>query len=518
MRAPREIELKLECGVQDLTALSGHPLLKPADAAAGPAAPVLMESTYFDTAGGDLRAAKLSLRLRREDGRTVQTLKAASASAGLFDRPEWEWEVAGPEPDTGLLADTPAAGVLARASEPELRPLYKTVVERTTRPVRHGASDISVTLDAGRVETDKGDAPLCEVELELKDGDPADLFALAREIGRSVPLRLGALSKGERGLTLIEDRLRRPSKAQVPEFGEGVTAGEAFVRIAQGCLRQFRLNEAVFLHGRDPEALHQMRVSLRRLRSAFTLFKPMLRDDETARDLSRQIKSASEPFGTARNLDVFLSETLPREIERRPDEPGLTELRERLCADRERAYAQVLDTLESQAWRMLLIDLVAWIEAGSWRGDARVPHRDRAAADFAGEVLERLRGRIRKRGRKLAKLSPEARHEVRIEAKKLRYGAEFFGPLFPEKPMRRRHKAFVSALSDLQDHLGALNDLATAHEIAAGLMAPDTEPASGAALFAAGLTAADGEGHAKALLAQAADAREALLDVKRFWR
>ncbi|MBW1279513.1 inorganic triphosphatase, partial [Escherichia coli] len=79
--------------------------------------------------------------------------------------------------------------------------------------VVHGASLISVTLDQGRVETPKGDVPLCEVELELNEGSPADLFGLAQALAQTVPLRLGALSKSARGWGLIDGTLRKSSKA-----------------------------------------------------------------------------------------------------------------------------------------------------------------------------------------------------------------------------------------------------------------------------------------------------------------
>ena len=525
MQAPREIELKLTCDEPALARLARHPLLQ----AGAETEPLALRATYYDTAARDLERAGLSLRVRREDARTVQTVKGAAASVGLFDRPEWEGPIEGPGPDLAALADTPAAAILAEAAAPDLAPLYATVVERTVRPVRYGASRIAVTLDAGRIETAAGTAPVCEVEFELAEGDPADLFALAQALAETIPLRLGALSKSERGEAVLAGTLHRPSKAERIVLDEASTAGEALVRIVEGCLRHLSLNEAVFLQTSDPEALHQVRVALRRLRSALTLYKPMLATDAAAQRLRTDIKRVTEPFGTARNLDVYLEETLAAEIERRPDEPALDALRARTLAERDRAYDAVIGVLEGAAWRGLLIDLLTWVEAGSWR-DAAGPERDpaprdRPAAAFAAAVLKRLRRRVKRRGRGLARLDPEARHRVRIEAKKLRYGAEFFGGLFPDRRARKRHKAFVAALADLQDHLGALNDLATAHGLAATLSATvaappgSDEPATPApALFAAGLTAADAEARAGDRLAKAEAAHGTLVDLRPFWR
>lgn len=514
MDAPREIELKLECTGPDLAVLAAHPLLQGEGASTE-----LLTSTYFDTQAGDLRAAGLTLRVRRQGETFTQTVKSGEIGAGLFDRAEWESAISGEMPEAAAYADTPVARTLGKAKAPALRPLFASVVQRSTRLVTHGQSRISATLDEGRVESEAGDAVLCELELELISGETGDLLTFAQALAESVPLRLGVLSKSARGFAIRDGQTRRPRKAEPLALPEDATTAEALRRIALACLRHLRINEDVFLASRDPEALHQIRVSLRRLRSAFSLFKPVLEHDPRAQAFSDEIKRVTEPFGKARNLDVFLETTLPAEMERRPDEPGLTDLRVRLEIAQGRAHDAVHAILESREWRGLILDLLAWIETGSWTQAPAV--RDVPARDFAVDVLDRYRTRVRKRGRRLDRLDPEARHRVRIAAKKLRYGAEFFAGLFPKKKARRRHKSFGTALSDLQDHLGALNDLATAHAVMAELAqegaASGDEAASGPALFAAGLTAGDNEAQTATLLKAAAEAHDALIDVKPFW-
>lgn len=510
MGAPREVELKLECGGPDLAALSAHPLLQGADRA-----PELITSTYFDTPDEALRAAGLTLRVRRRGERFVQTVKAGEGGAGLFDRAEWEVPVAGERPDPAAYADTPVPALLDKSGSPDLEPRFATVVMRSERAVDYGASRIVATLDEGRVESEAGDATLCELELELAEGSPADLFALAQALAETVPLRIGVRPKSARGFALRDGKGLGPVKAEPVAMPEDASAGDAFRLIALACLRQLRLNEEVFLAGRPAEALHQIRVSIRRLRSAFALFEPVLQGDPRAAELSDEIRRVTEPFGLARNLDVFLAVTLPAEMKRRPDEPGLTSLRERLEAEHARAYDRVIGVLEAPEWRLLLLDLLAWTETGAWRA---LPAAAVPARDFAAETLDRFRRRVKKRGHNLDRLDPEERHRVRIAAKKLRYGAEFFAALYPGRKTRKRHKTFVAALSDLQDHLGALNDLATAHGVMAGLAEPGAPAGDGPAVFAAGLTVADNEAHAEALLAKAAEAHDALVDVKPFWR
>ncbi len=520
MSEPREIELKLECEPSDLAVLQDHPLLREASER-GEADLV---SAYYDTPERDLRKAGLGLRVRRIGERFVQTLKAEGD--GLFARPEWEQAIKGPAPDLGALADTPLPGILD--ADATLAPLFTTAVTRKTYRVSQGSSTVEIALDTGRIEAPAaGDriATICEIELELKEGEASDLFALAYAVAALVPVRLGVRTKAERGYALADGTLERVHKAEAVPLREGASAADAFRTIAHACLRHMRLNEAVLLERRDAGALHQMRVAIRRLRSAFSLFGDLVEDAQGER-LQAELKRMTEPLGRARNLDVFLSTTLPAERERHPDEVGLLGLERQLEEARTKAYAEVEALITSEAWRALLLDLIGWINAGPWlrdRSGDRPVRRDEPARDFAERELDRRRRQVKKRGRRLDRLSPEARHRVRIAAKKLRYGAEFFAGLYPGRKAGRRHAAFAKALSGLQDQLGALNDIATAHEVVQAEVVQGGRHEAGIAaeastLFAAGMAAADVESRERKLLDEAAEAHAELVDAKPFWR
>ena len=513
MSEPKEVELKLACAASDLKALEAHSRLE----GARTKAKAQLSSVYFDTPDQLLRKAGFVLRVRSHDGSYVQTAK--SVGDGLFERSEWEQPVAGPEPDRDALAHTPLADVLGKKSR--LKPLFTVTVERQTYEVEEGASLIEVALDSGKIKKGNGASkasPVSEIELELKRGAPSDLFTLARSLVADVPVRLGVRSKGERGYALLDGGTDQVRKAEPILLDEDNTAAEAFKAIAHACLRHMRLNEDVLLDHRDPDALHQTRVAIRRLRSAFSLFGDLTRDSQSEQ-LRAELKRLSEPLGRARNLDVFLSKTLPKERARHPDEGGLLNLEKHLEAQRTEAYAAVLAMLNSDAWRHFLLDLVTWINAGPWltdTGTKATRERDQSAQAFAVSVLEKRRRQVKKRGRKLDTLSPEDRHQVRIAAKKLRYGAEFFGGLYRGKKAVKRHAAFVTALSELQDGLGDLNDIATGHELLNDLT--DTGLKATSAVFAAGLTAADIETRSAKLLKAASRAHDELVDLRPFWR
>lgn len=451
------------------------------------------QSTYFDTLDHALLKSGLLLRIRRSGKQRIQTVKAnGTSAAGLFVRSEWERPVRNHTP---VLDDTtPIRGLLGDAAD-VIGPVFEVRIERRSWIVSDGAATIELALDRGEAVAAQKHAPICEIELELKTGEPAALFALARRIDAVAPVRLGVQSKAERGY-----RLAGPAgamvKAEPVALSNEMTAADAFRHIVQNCLRQFRLNEALMMVGRDAEALHQARVALRRLRSAFSIFKPAI-DGEVHMALREELRWLAAELGDARNLDVLLKRA----------KPGA--LYDRIAAAREAAYDRVADVLAQARVRALALDLTEWTAFGDWlevQGGTHDPHQP--ARDFALTALDRFRRKVKKAGRELAHAGDEARHEVRKDAKKLRYASEFFASLFEHKRERRRHKTFVAALEVLQDKLGALNDLATAPAILDKLGLADDPGAS--RLLA--------RGKRKALLKAASEAHEDLIDMKQFWR
>jgi CHAD domain-containing protein len=137
-----------------------------------------------------------------------------------------------------------------------------------------------------------------------------------------------------------------------------------------------------------------------------------------------------------------------------------------------------------------VLDLVEWIETGEWgsaAGEHRKALRTRAVAEHAKDELRRLRKRIKRKGTILRELSVRQRHKLRIRAKRLRYATEFFAGTSPGETSGKRRQESLTALKDMQDALGALNDLATRHALIAGelqgdisasrLASPETEEA-----------------------------------------
>jgi inorganic triphosphatase YgiF len=295
---------------------------------------------------------------------------------------------------------------------------------------------------------------VCEVELELKFGKADALFALAEKLAQVTPLRLGVLSKSERGEMLARDKIGRSAKAEPTLLPTPISEAEAFHAIAHACLRHFRLNEMVLLEGDDVEALHQARVSLRRLRSALSLFRQTVRGAEH-KALKEELRWFSQCFGDARNLDVLIA--------RLEDSDSLDEtLRKPLQQARTRAYRHVTEALRSDRARALMMRLVLWIETGSWRF-RKAGQQD--LSTLAQYQLDSQWRRIWRHADDLGELEPEKLHRLRIRIKKLRYASEFLASLYDEKDRSKQRDRFIAALKDLQEQLGDLNDVWTAEEL-----------------------------------------------------
>jgi inorganic triphosphatase YgiF len=452
-REPREFELKLEFDPADKAAIEAHPLL-----AGSTHKEERLNSIYFDTADLVLQKARLCLRLRDTGRGFVQTIKA-SDGAQLFDRPEWEEEVPRFEPDLTLAAGTALEPLLNAHVREALQPLFQTRIDRDVYRVDSGGSEIEVAVDRGEIEAAERRAPVHEVELELKRGNPADLFRLAQALAANAPLTLAVKTKAERGYELASRAEPVAEKAERLDLDRGMTCQQAFRTIGESCLRQIVTNAPGVIAG-HAESLHQMRIGLRRMRAAIAAFAKVVADAEQDQ-IKAELKWITNELGRARDLDVFEADILKPIAESRVPDANFAATRLGFDESRAKAYATATAAIRSGRYRHILLDLAEWIEAGPWTSDDELrKKRERSVAEHAAKMLERVSKKIKKAGFNLRELTPKQRHKIRIKAKNLRYAVEFFASLFPDSKDAKRREAALSALKDLQDELGALNDLA----------------------------------------------------------
>jgi triphosphatase len=437
-----EIELKFELDGSAANEVRHHSLLSKSDHQTQS-----QSSVYFDTDKSEVHKAGYSLRVRQVGDCFTQTVKTNGGSAGLFDRGEWEAPVEQMAPDRKALHRTPLGKLkkLGRKVEPTVR----SDVERTTWLIDRDGSVAEVVLDSGTVSAGDQEVSFHELELELKAGELAALFDFAQELGQDVALQVGVLSKEERGLMLAEGAFGHEYKASDLDIRKTMDAGQVFALIVHECIRHFRLNEALIIVERNPEALHQARVAMRRLRTAFSLFRPAILQ-ASLEPLRMELREFITPFGEARNLDVFL--------DHHGDELGRRD-HQTLTSARAETYGQVIDTLNAQRSRDMFLNLVEWSASEDWRKDAASAPIEK----FAAKRLDAVWGKVKRKGAGLGDLEEHLLHRLRISVKRLRYAVDFLAPLYAKKRVRK----FASSLEKMQDCLGLIHDDMISRQIVA---------------------------------------------------
>ncbi len=477
-----EIELKLLLAPQDAPRLRAHPLL--AQSAQGEPQVLQMHDIYVDTPDLQLCRHQAGLRVRQVDGRWVQTLKAGGhVSGGLHSRHEWESEVAGPQPDLAALdlligRKQPIRALLRQdAIRDALQPVFTTRIERTVWQLRTAQGEqIECVLDQGVIESaaDAADGALrsvavSEIELELKQGQAASLFGVALALLHDVPLQLGHMSKAERGYRLAAPQPLRAVKAQALALHAAMSVEQVFLAIASNCLEQVSSNQDGVAAGEDVESVHQMRVGLRRLRSALGMFKSLLALPQA---LTRELDWLGEVLGEARDWDVLAGVTLAQlDGEAAADAAVLVAAAQ---AQARLKHVQAAQAVTSARYTACMLGLQRWLQARAWRDSCsvrQVVRLDAHSCPFVRATVRKDQRRLLKRGKDLPQLAPPARHRVRIAAKKARYATEFFASLYDAGQVRR----YVKRLSALQDELGWRNDSAVADALLRALaeMQPD---------------------------------------------
>lgn len=459
-----EVELKLSVPADRFAAF--RKLKKLQNAQAGDAVSQRLEATYFDTASGALEKAGFALRLRRDGAAQTQTLKRdGDKGQAASVRDEYEAPVADGVngPQLSLLPETVREEVEETINGESLAPSLTTIVDRETLSLTTKDGDlIEAAFDTGEVIAGDRSAPLSEVELELKAGAPGGLYRFALQLLKKENAGLITASKSERGLALKEPDRFQAVKAGSLELEPQATVEEAFERIIQHCFSQLMANHPVVVYGRSVEGLHQLRVSLRRMRSAFWVFRPRIRDSAT-RLFETEAKWFAQICGAARDHDVFLEEVLGPVLAEAPDDAGLLALKAASEKVQAEAWEAAVRALTSGRFARFALALSLYLEERNWREHGKEGKLTAPVEPFAGKMLSRVFEEAEELGLRLEDLTAEERHELRKRLKKVRYTLAFFVSLYPPEATDE----FRSTLSEMQDVFGALNDVATAEEIVA---------------------------------------------------
>lgn len=478
---------------------------------------IRLHAMYFDTPERELARARIAIRLRQEGPDWVQTLKMPGADA--ISRIEMNHPRPGPVLDLSVYAGTEVEAALS-AIKGELGLRYETDVQRLLRKVRTRYGTVELAYDTGILRAGALELPISELEFELVSGRPAAIFSAARGWQQRHALILDPRSKSERGdaLAQLAQRLaevdatpgddletRRaqaiaqfwaPRGAASVKLRDDMTPPQAMGAIAAECLDQICRNAAVLAEvdtegvyrAGNSEHVHQLRVGVRRLRSAWKLFDGWIAPIPDS--LLQGVRTHFAAFGANRDQDV-LNETVAPALMR----AGMPVIPMEAAPPEEDAQT----IAGGQAFQAWLLELLEWTldvppvqpEADSQTiangtpTDAAPEPAIRLEGGVAGPTimptiipmltpepqpqrlhkllarrLHRWHGKVADQGTHFASLDIPTRHELRKRGKRLRYGLSFAESLLPAAKLRGYRKL----LSRVQDVLGEINDLAMAKD------------------------------------------------------
>lgn len=353
----------------------------------------------------------------------------------------------------------------------------------TTLPLAQDGHHVTMDLLGGSAGWARRRRPACRLTLE---GDPTATLALALGLAGELDLMLPPLPLPIEAHAIATGTT--PAPADPPEPHAALSVSEAFILTLGRHAAAIQREAAAILAGTpDPEPVHQARVAVRRLRSTLAVFRPAIACP-LADAADQGLKTLADCLAPARDLDVFVSETATAVATALPDDPGLPRLRGAVDRRRRAAYATLKAWLRGADHRRLMVMLAALADGSAWDSPTNPAQIEALALpldSFAAQALKRRLRRLTAAGNSIAGHDPATLHAIRLRAKRLRYAAEIFAPLFPRKATHR----FLRRLATLQDRLGTLNDSSVANTLLANLGAITGPHAHASGLIRGYLTA-----------------------------
>jgi triphosphatase len=422
-------------------------------------------ATFYDTEDHALRRRGLTLQVRRSGRNYVQNLIRESGAA--VDAGDWVDTIRGPRPDPSAPQFQSEIG--GDVAVGDLHPLFAVGVERSSfRLSPNEDAEMEVAIDRGEIRAIGGaTAQIHLIDLAMKRGDGVALWDVALRLLELVACRIepeGAAGQGFRLLSPDEKPVAR--NGLTIALDADMTFDAALQQIGRGLIESLLRNESHALAG-HPEGIHQMRISVRRLRSLLSAVRAMLPKDHYAwaNGVLRWLGSA---LGPVRNLDVFDHTLLKPVSGALKGERDLARLAAAARRRRKTAHDRAREAIASQRYTASIMRLARWFEARSWRDQPVTEKSARLVgplADVAPGLLRRLYRKARRRAKNFPDLGPPQRHKLRIALKQLRYATEFLDGIYDEDKVER----FVSRVKPLQDDLGYASDVRSAKALVAEL-------------------------------------------------
>ena len=484
-----------------------------------------LSAYYFDTPNQELAKKGIALRIRFEDSQWVQTLK--TAGDGVAKRVELNTvlsltgtpdtlDVSSLVPDVSLIKEPAVVAQLTSIMSLDeiaqaLTVQYFTDVQRISRQIKKNNSRIEIAYDIGKVGIGRlnsqkpannhglTQSDIHEIEFELLEGDPSDLIEVAKTWCKKYKLYLSTVTKAQRGsLLLANKQFAEPVKADlaVLQLHKGISQFAFLQAVVNNCLVQILPNASAIAEGSpDGNLVHQLRVGIRRLRTALKHFK--FAQDYIDPNWLMVLKQTFSLLGEYRDKEILQIKTQPL-----LEAVGAPHVEWSTAVD-----IMPIDAVRANDFQILLLELIGFTHLP-------VPADSPKAKAPVAKKLEKLFTAIAAASDKFASLDTDSQHGVRKDLKSLRYVSEFAAPLFASQNNGKKGKkatklnAFLQYLEPAQDVLGEYNDNVVGH--ANYLEKAKTDPN---ALFAVGWFS----GREQASSQQCAVSLKTVKNAPKFW-
>jgi len=458
--------MELTLAPADIPALLAHPALR----AVKRKRPVPLRIIWHDVQDGALA----------QSGRAVAQIGGPGVEGWM---PGWRLEALVPPHACAAWpqgAEPPVLGAAETVSGldlgiPVTDLLAVAAFEGTVRELSADGADIKVMLIEGGLRAVAATQSLCRLVLS-GPGATDHALALAQTVNLAVPPQ----SLAAQALDLAGRSQARRSLGP-PLLSPELTVESGFAAVVShlaGVILHYA--PLIAAHG-GPEPVHQMRVALRRLRSAILLFRRAV-ECPALEDVNQRLKALGQKLGGPRDWDVFTQGTGARIGAAFTEDAAVTALLAAAERRRLQGYAALTAYLAAPGFSQLGIALCGLATERPWRVrtpaaplegiDAEPAPEDRAGElqqtllrHYAAKALDRRLTRLIAPGADLSALRLAELHDIRLHAKRLRYACEFFSPLFPGGQTRR----FLRRMQALQERLGRINDGVVAQALMAEL-------------------------------------------------
>ncbi len=424
----------------------------------------LLDSVYYDTPDHALYFAGWTYRIRKDENGWTATVKGmGSSGGGLYERNEWNLSIDDPTPSMEAFNVPEIQQILLPlVKSKEMQPMIKTEFTRERGLWKDDKGNVvEIALDTGHIQADGSSAPINELELELKAGESSVLLELGKMISEKHPLKPESDSKFFRGVKLLRlaketDNQKKTKMEPISLSAETVSTG--FRKITDNALQQINQSlELLMENPEEPECLHQLRVSIRNLRSVLFLFKPVIEHDDYIR-INQYLRRWHQETNELRELDV-MREHLQEWIENldRPEQANWMRAEFKQEMDRKRKWLLRQVNEGEMTPKMLEV----------WHLLEELTHKlsedavEKPLKDFMDKRLNKQIKAFNQQAKKISVHNREELHRLRIRGKKIRYSIQSIQLESDKK--REKSKSLGKVLKVAKELQNLLGDILDCH-------------------------------------------------------